>query len=72
MIWFVFTVSGQDCGGTWKRYGQTCYLVRTRVNLWGEAKKDCQSYSGDLAYLKDQGTNVSIKVFKSKKYQQIK
>ncbi|XP_072021239.1 macrophage mannose receptor 1-like [Amphiura filiformis] len=50
-------VSCQDCGGTWKRYADTCYLVRTRVNVWGEARKDCQTYSGDLAVVKDSGTN---------------
>ena len=55
------TVASQDCGGTWKRYGDTCYLVINRVNMWAEARKDCQTYSGDLAVLKDKNTNVSIR-----------
>ena len=58
-------MASQDCGGDWKRYGDTCYLVRSRVNVWGEARKDCQTYSGDLAVLKDKKTNVSIRYQKN-------
>ena len=56
---YVFIVVGQDCGGDWIRYGDTCYLVQTKRLFWGEGRKDCQAQNGDLAVANTPEIHVS-------------
>ncbi|XP_072020401.1 macrophage mannose receptor 1-like [Amphiura filiformis] len=49
----IFAIAlSQDCGGQWQRFGDTCYLVRSDRQFWGEARKRCQAMSADLPLVK--------------------
>ncbi len=66
LFFVIFSALSQDCGGQWERLGNTCYLVRLSRKDWGEARKNCQTYSADLAIVKSSQVKVIGTYLKTK------
>ncbi|XP_071940910.1 C-type mannose receptor 2-like [Antedon mediterranea] len=56
----LLSVLSQQCGQGWKQYGDTCYLIKSDLKWWDEARKNCQNLQADLAIIPSQDVNTFL------------
>ncbi|XP_033107417.1 macrophage mannose receptor 1-like isoform X2 [Anneissia japonica] len=60
IIAIAHSVNSQRCPNGWQRYGDSCYLIRTDLKNWYEARLACESDQGDLAVVKTADVNTFL------------